>query len=135
MSMSDPISDMLTRLRNANRLGKEVVIMPSSNLKKALADALRREGFIEDVAESLAEEGRPHRNLRVTLKYGPDGERVMQFLDRVSRPGRRVYAGSDTLPRVLNGMGCAILSTSRGVLSDRECRRERVGGEVLCRVG
>jgi len=135
MSMSDPVADMLTRIRNANRLGQPIVVMPSSKLKVSIADALKREGYIDQFEVTTPEEGRPHRNLTVTLRYGPDGERVIQFLDRVSKPGRRIYAAADNMPRVLSGMGSCIISTNRGVKSDRECRAERVGGEILCRVG
>lgn len=135
MAMSDPIADMLTRIRNANRLGQEVVMMPSSKLKVGLAEALKREGFIDSYQESQPEPSKPHRQLILNLKYGPNGERVIQFIDRVSKPGRRVYAGVEGLPRVLSGLGCSILSTSRGVMSDRECRQNRVGGEILCRIG
>lgn len=135
MAMSDPVADMLTRIRNANRLGNNVVMIPASKLKVAIAEALKREGYIEQFEEVRPENGKPHRNLLITLRYGPDGEKVIQFIDRVSKPGRRVYANSQNMPRVLNGMGCCIVSTNRGVKSDRECRAERVGGEVLCRVG
>jgi small subunit ribosomal protein S8 len=135
MSMSDPIADMLTRIRNAVRLGAEVVVMPSSKLKAGIAAALQREGFIEGFSQSASEKNAALTLLQVNLKYGPNGEQVIQFLDRVSKPGRRVYAGATGLPRVLSGMGCSIVSTSRGVKSDRECRAEKVGGEVLCRVG
>ena len=134
MSTTDPIADMLTRIRNANRLGAEVVTMPGSKLKTALADALKREGFITDYQSSTSSDG-PQTRLTVTLKYGPDGERVIQFIDRISTPGRRIYAGRQSMPRVLSGMGCAILSTNKGVLSDRECKNVGVGGEVICHVG
>ena len=135
MGMTDPIGDMLTRIRNASRLRREVVVMPGSKLKTAVASALKREGFIEDFSSKLVEEGRPHTQLTITLRYGPDGEHVIQFIDRVSKPGRRVYAPADSIPKVLSGMGCSILSTSRGVMSDRECKKEKVGGEILCRIG
>ncbi len=135
MAMSDPIADMLTRIRNAVRLGAPAVAMPSSRLKVAIAEALMREGFIGTFAEQADEKVPAKKLLRIELKYGPNGERVIQFIDRVSKPGRRVYAGAEGLPRILSGMGCSIISTSKGVKSDRECRRDRVGGEVLCRVG
>lgn len=135
MSMTDPIADMLTRIRNANANGADVVAMPSSALKIGLAQALAREGYINSYEEGQLEAGRPHRTLKLNLRYGPNGERVIQFIDRVSTPGRRVYAPVKGLPRVLSGMGCTILSTSKGVLSDRECRQQQVGGEILCKVG
>lgn len=135
MSMNDPIADMLTRIRNASRLGRDVVLMPASKLKVAVAEALQREGFIDSFGVSQVDESKPHTTLRLNLKYGPNGERVIQFIDRVSKPGRRVYAQVGNLPRVLSGMGCSILSTSHGVLSDRECRQSNVGGEIICRIG
>jgi small subunit ribosomal protein S8 len=135
MSMTDPIADMFTRIRNAARLGVEIVMMPSSRLKVGIAEALKREGFIDAFSETPDAHNSAARVLTLTLRYGPNGERVIQFIDRVSKPGRRVYAGADRLPRVLSGMGCTILSTSKGVKSDRECRKENIGGEILCRVG
>ncbi len=135
MSMNDPVADMLTRIRNANRNRAQIVAMPSSRMKEGIAAALQREGFINDFEVAQAQTDSPHKTLRLSLRYGPDGERIIQFLDRASKPGRRIYSGVTTLPRVLGGMGCAILSTNRGILSDRECRKERVGGEILCLVG
>jgi small subunit ribosomal protein S8 len=132
MSMNDPISDMLTRIRNANRNLANEVRIPYSKLKHELANVLRREGYVNEVATDG--EG-THRELVLRLRYGPDGENVMHRIDRVSRPGRRVYSNVDEIPRVRGGMGICILSTSRGVLSDREARKQRVGGEVLCKVG
>lgn len=134
MSTTDPISDMLTRIRNANSLGHEVVAMPSSKLKLGIAEALKREGYISSCQVVRPTMGKPHQQLTLTLKYGPDGEKVIQYIDRVSRPGRRVYSGGKAVPRVLSGLGISILSTSRGVLSDREARQQNVGGEVLCTV-
>ena len=129
--MTDPIADTLTRVRNAIAVRKEPVEMPASNEKVGVADVLRREGYIEDykVAEY---EGK--RTLKVYLKYGPVGENLIRELKRVSKPGRRVYRGVDELPRVANGIGTAIISTSEGIMSDRQCRKMHVGGEVLCTV-
>jgi small subunit ribosomal protein S8 len=128
---SDPIADMLTRIRNALRVQAGQVVMPTSHLKAAIAKVLADEGYIRGFDQTgQGKEGR----LRVDLKYGERGEAVIQSLRRVSKPGRRVYRGAGELPRVLNGLGIAIISTPQGVLSDRECRRRRVGGEVLCTV-
>lgn len=132
MSMNDPISDMLTRIRNATRNHADSVIMPYSKLKSELANVLRREGFINEV-RTQGEDAK--RELVLTLRYGPDGEYLIHRLDRVSKPGRRVYSGANSIPRVRGGLGICILSTSKGVLSDRECRKQQVGGEVLCKVG
>jgi small subunit ribosomal protein S8 len=130
--MNDPISDMLTRIRNANSNNADEVRIPYSKLKHELANVLRREGYVNEVR---VEGDDVHRMLALILRYGPDGETVIHRLDRVSRPGRRVYSSATEIPRVRGGMGICILSTSRGVLSDRECRKQRVGGEVLCKVG
>ena len=132
MSMNDPISDMLTRIRNATRNGASEVGVPYSKLKHDLANVLRREGYVNGV--KVDGEG-PKRQIVVALRYGPDGEHVIHNLDRVSKPGRRVYSHANKIPRVRGGMGICILSTSKGVLSDRECRKQQVGGEVLCKVG
>jgi small subunit ribosomal protein S8 len=129
--LTDPIADMLTRIRNAVRVERPYVDMPVSNLKRGLADVLKREGFIWDWKEV---EGAPVQQLRLELKYGPNGEHVIRHIRRVSKPGRRVYAGSDDLRPVLDGMGIAVVSTSKGVISDREARQKNVGGEVLCEV-
>ncbi len=129
--MTDPIADMLTRIRNAYRIDREKVDVPASRLKEGLAEALKREGFIADWKRS--QEG-AKASLRIYLKYGPRGEKVLNSLVRVSKPGRRIYAGAGSVPVVRKGMGVAILTTPKGVLSDRECRREKVGGEVLCTV-
>jgi len=131
VSMTDPIADMLTRIRNANVVRRRQVDVPGSRLKRAIAQILREEGYLENV-QWLEEGGRPI--LRLTLKYGPDRRRVITGLRRVSKPGRRVYVGKDELPRVMGGLGVAILSTSRGLMTDRRARREGVGGEVLCYV-
>jgi len=128
---SDPIADMLTRIRNAVRAGLREVKIPASRLKIEMARVLKAEGYIADF--DRIEDGR-QGILRIRLKYGPQGEPVITELKRVSKTGCRDYRGVEDLPRVLNGMGIAIVSTSQGVLSDRECRRRRIGGEVLCTV-
>jgi len=129
--MTDPVADMLTRLRNAVRVERPHVDIPLSKLKRGVADALKREGYIWDWEEIPA---KPAGNLRVHLKYGPNGERVIRHIKRVSRPGRRVYSGSTELKPILGGLGISILSTSRGVISDREARQRKLGGEVLCEI-
>jgi small subunit ribosomal protein S8 len=129
--MTDPIADMLTRLRNANTNRQKRVTMPASKLKVGIAQVLKDEGFIEDYG---VEPAKPSSRLVISLKYGRDGEAVIRRVDRVSKPGRRVYAGNRELPPVLRGLGIQILSTPKGVLSDRVARRERIGGEVLARV-
>ena len=131
MSMSDPIADLLTRIRNASRAEHEKVDIPSSKLRVRLAEILKEEGFIKNFR--LIEDKR-QGVLRVYLKYGPGQERVISGLRRVSKPGRRRYVGADRIPSVLGGMGVAILSTPQGVLTDRESRKAKVGGEVLCYV-
>jgi small subunit ribosomal protein S8 len=129
--MTDPIADMLTRIRNAVRVEKTHVDMPLSKVKRGLAEVLKREGYIWDW-EAIAAE--PSQCLRLHLKYGPNGERVIRHVRRVSKPGRRVYSGAAKLRPVLGGLGITIISTSRGVISDREARRRKLGGEVLCEV-
>jgi small subunit ribosomal protein S8 len=129
MTMTDPIADMLTRIRNANLVGHEKVEIPGSNIKRAIAEILKREGFIRD-AEFIADE--KQGVIRLFLKYGKTQERVITGLKRISKPGLRVYANHDNLPRVLGGLGTAVISTSQGIMSDKEARRARVGGEVLC---
>ena len=129
--MTDPIADMLTRIRNAVRVEKTHVDMPLSKVKRGLAEVLKREGYIWDWEEI---EARPSDCLRVHLKYGPNGERVIRHVRRVSKPGRRVYSGAARLRPVLGGLGITIISTSRGVISDREARQRKLGGEVLCEV-
>jgi small subunit ribosomal protein S8 len=133
MSMTDPIADMLTRLRNGNVAFHDDVRMPSSKLKEALAHILEREGYIEgfDVADNS--DG-PGRTLTVHMKYTPERARTISGIQRVSKPGLRVYRKADGLPRVLGGLGVAVLSTSQGLMTDREARERRVGGEVLCYV-
>ncbi len=129
--MTDPIADMLTRIRNAVRVERPYVDVPTSRVKRGIADVLKREGFIWDWKDVEAE---PVSQLRLELKYGPNGERVIQQIKRLSKPGRRVYSHSKELKPVLGGMGICIISSSRGVISDREARRDNVGGEVLCEV-
>jgi len=131
MSLSDPIADMLTRIRNAYRARHEVVNVRASKTCEGICRVLKQEGYIDDYRR--VEDNRQGL-LRVYLKYGPRGEDVLLELKRVSKPGRRVYCGVGDLPRPLNGMGIAVVSTSRGVLSDRQCREGNVGGEVLCTV-
>jgi small subunit ribosomal protein S8 len=129
--VTDPIADMLTRIRNANIVYREVVDVPASRMKRALADILKQEGYIRDY--ELIEDGK-QGVLRIHLKYGANRERVISGLKRISRPGLRVYAGYDELPRVLGGLGIAIISTSRGVMTEKQAREQRIGGEVLCYV-
>jgi small subunit ribosomal protein S8 len=146
--MTDPIADMLTRIRNANRIERPAVDMPATKLKEHIAQVLKDEGFILDyhVGKMVEEQGRttfqalgegetgPKLILRIFLKYGPEGERVIRHLARASRPGRRLYRGYADLKPVLDGLGIAILSTSRGVMSDRQAKAQRLGGELLCTV-
>lgn len=129
--MTDPVSDLLTRMRNAISIERPFVDAPHSRLKQGIAEALKREGFVWEVS---VVEGAPRSTLRVDLKYGPNGEKVIQHLKRVSTPGRRVYCGVEDLPNVLQGLGTCLLSTNQGVLSGREAREKNVGGEVLCEV-
>src|SRR3954449_6272065 len=131
--MTDPIADMLTRLRNANTAFHDEVLMPSSKQKEALARILEREGYITGF-EVDSDDTRPGRRLKIVLKYTPDRKRTISGLRRVSKPGLRVYSKADGVPRVLGGMGIAILSTNQGLMTDREARQRRVGGEVLCQV-
>lgn len=149
--MTDPIADMLTRIRNANEIERPFVEMAATNLKVALAKVLLEEGFVlgyrtgkyvETTTESgttkdfveVEKLGEPHVVLQVFLKYGPDGEKVIRHIERYSKPGRRVYQGYKDVRRVLDGLGIAILSTSKGVMSDRQAKKAKVGGEVLCTV-
>ena len=129
--MTDPIADALTRLRNANTAGHEKVDIPSSGLKVEIMRVLKDEGFVSDY--KVIDDQR-QGILRVYLRYGPGNERVLRGIVRTSKPGLRVYTGAHKLPRVLSGLGIAILSTSQGVMTDREARRQGVGGEVLCHV-
>jgi len=128
MSMSDPISDMLTRIRNAQVVGHTEVSMPASKLKASIAQVLKDEGYIEDFA---LRDDAGKKELRIGLKYYA-GRPVIERLERVSKPGLRVYKGRNDIPKVMNGLGVAILSTSRGVMTDRKARADGVGGEVLC---
>jgi small subunit ribosomal protein S8 len=133
MTMTDPLADMLTRIRNANVVMHDSVRMPSSKLKEALAAILEREGYITGYAVT-DDPGRPGRILEISMKYTPDRARTISGLRRVSKPGLRVYTKADRLPRVLGGLGVAVLSTSQGLMTDREARQRRMGGEVLCYV-
>jgi small subunit ribosomal protein S8 len=126
--MTDPIADMLTRIRNANTVYRETVDVPASRMKLAIAQILKDEGFIRDF--EVLEDG-VRGTIRIYLKYGPRREKVITGLKRISKPGLRVYARHDELPRVLGGLGIAVISTSRGVMTDKEARRQHVGGEVL----
>lgn len=129
--MTDPIADMLTRIRNAVRVEHPHVEMPTSKVKRGLADVLKREGYIWDWVET---DDVPVKQIRLELKYGPSGERVIQSIKRVSKPGRRIYSKSNDLRPILNGMGISVISTSGGVISDREARQKNIGGEVLCEI-
>jgi small subunit ribosomal protein S8 len=133
MTMTDPIADMLTRLRNANVAFHDEVRMPSSKLKEALAAVLQREGYVAGWS-SANDPSRPGKVLTVQMKYTPERARSIAGIQRVSKPGLRVYTQADKLPRVLGGLGVAVLSTSQGLMTDREARERRVGGEVLCYV-
>jgi small subunit ribosomal protein S8 len=147
--MTDSLADMLTRIRNANRIERPAVDMPATKLKARVAQVLKDEGFILDyqLGEMVADEsgaetftpkpitgGGPKAILRVFLKYGPDGEKVIRSIERASRPGRRLYRRADQIKPVLDGLGIAVVSTNRGVLSDRQARAQKVGGELLCTV-
>ncbi|HZU78975.1 MAG TPA: 30S ribosomal protein S8 [Acidimicrobiales bacterium] len=133
MTMTDPIADMLTRIRNANTAMHDTTRMPSSKLKENLARLLEREGYIAGFSVSPSTKG-PGNVLEIKLKYSPDRARTIAGLRRISKPGLRIYAQADRMPRVLGGMGVAVLSTSQGLMTDREARKKRVGGEVLCYV-
>ena len=132
MNNQDPIADMLTRIRNANRVGRRMVLIPKSKICLGIAQVLRDEGYIEeyDSIEDASGQGQ----IRVKLKYSMAGEKVIHEIDRASKPGRRIYRGVGDLPRILNGMGIAVVSTSKGVMSDRRAREQNVGGELLCTV-
>ena len=129
--MTDPIADMLTRIRNAQRMGHETLTLPASKLKQRLADVLAAEGYVQSVA--FSDDGR-QGELTITLKYGHDKLPAINELKRVSRPGRRVYVAVNEIPRVKNGLGIAVLSTSHGLVADRDARKNKVGGELLCTV-
>mgnify|MGYP003564373012 FL=1 len=128
----DPIADMLTRIRNANALNHPTVSMPSSKMKVGIATILLNEGFISNFKEDKASDGK--KTLEIALKYGPNNEKVINGLRRISKPGLRVTADSKHLPLVLRGLGIAIISTSKGLLTDKACRQANVGGEVVCYV-
>lgn len=146
--MTDSLADMLTRIRNANRIERPAVDMPASRLKANVAQVLKEEGFIYDFAvgevakdengvpqfQPASDLSKPKLVLRVFLKYGPEGERVIRYIERASRPGRRLYVHSKKLKPVLDGLGISILSTSKGVMSDRRARAQKLGGEMLCTV-
>ena len=129
--MTDPIADMLTRIRNAVRVERPHVDMPLSKVKRGVAEVLKREGYIWDFSEVATEQ---FPRLRIELKYGPNGERVIRHIRRISKPGHRIYNRATDLRPILNGLGITIISTSRGVISDREARQRNLGGEVLCEV-
>ena len=131
MSMNDPLADMLTRIRNASNARFQTVEMPLSKIKTGVARVLKEEGYIEDY--EVIEEG-PQGSLKIRLKYGPNNERVITGIRRASKPGRRLYTKSDRIPTVMSGLGVAVLTTSKGVMTDRAARREHVGGELLCEV-
>ena len=131
MTMTDPLADMLTRIRNGNVAMHDTVRMPSSKLKEALAAILQREGYIQGY-DLTDDPSRPGRTLEIQMKYTPERARTISGIRRVSKPGLRVYTKADRLPRVLGGLGMAVLSTSQGLMTDREARERRVGGEILC---
>ena len=131
MSLSDPIADMLTRIRNALRINKKQVIVKASNICEGIAAVLKKEGYIEDF--DRIDDGK-QGILRVTLKYDVEGQPIISDVARTSKPGKRIYSSVEQLPHVLDGMGIAIVSTSKGVMSDRDCRAAKVGGEILCTV-
>jgi small subunit ribosomal protein S8 len=133
MTMTDPIADMLTRIRNANSAMFDTVRMPGSKLKESLASILEREGFIAGYHVEPNTE-KPGTTLEITLKYSGDRTRTIAGIKRISKPGLRIYARADGIPRVLGGMGVAVVSTSQGLLTDREARKKHLGGEVLCHV-
>lgn len=132
MTTTDPISDMLARIRNAGMAYLEEVAIPASGVKKQIADVLQKEGYVKSVR--IDDSDAPKNKLVIEMKYGPERERTITGLKRVSKPGRRVFAGRDNLPRVQGGLGVAIISTSQGVMTDKQAARKGVGGEVLCYV-
>ncbi len=127
----DPIADMLTRIRNANSNKHESVLVPNSKTKRAIADILKEEGYISSYSEKVVD---GVKMMEIALKYGPNGEKVIQGLKRISKPGLRIYANVEQLPKVLNGLGIAIVSTSKGIMTDKNARKLNVGGEVLAYV-
>jgi small subunit ribosomal protein S8 len=131
MSLSDPIADMLTRIRNALRINRKQVLVKASKICEGIATVLRKEGYIEDF--DRIDDGKQGL-LRVTLKYNVEGRPVISEITRTSKPGRRIYSSVEKLPHVLEGMGIVIVSTSKGIMSDKECRTAKIGGEILCKV-
>ena len=131
MTMTDPIADMLTRIRNANTVGHETVEIPASKMKKAIAEILKEEGYITDF--DVIEDDKQGM-IKVTMKYGANKERVFSGIKKISKPGLKVYAKANDVPKVLGGLGIAIISTSKGIVSDKEARKLGVGGEVICYV-
>tara|TARA_B100000579_G_C22739072_1_gene808169 strand:- start:202 stop:600 length:399 start_codon:yes stop_codon:yes gene_type:complete len=131
MSMTDPVADMLTRIRNGLSVDKRFVDIPSSNLKKRIAFVLKQENYIEDF---MFVQDKVKSSIRIFLKYDHSGKAVITGIQRVSKPGRRIYVGGDQIPRVLDGLGIAILSTSKGVISNKTAKRMHIGGEVLCNI-
>lgn len=132
MSMTDPVADLLTRIRNALRARKERLDVPHSRLKEAVVDVLLREGYL--LEKQVVEVDAARRVMRIRLKYGPDGEKILSHIERVSSPGCRVYAGAGELKKVQGGLGISVVSTSRGLMSDREARTKKLGGEVLAAI-
>jgi small subunit ribosomal protein S8 len=134
MAMTDPVSDFLTRLRNAAKAQHQDVIMPASNLKREIARILKEQGYIEDWSVQAARDNRPGEELTVTLKYTEDRKPVISGMERASRPGRRIYVDHNHIPRIQGGMGTAIISTSKGVMTGHDARLQGIGGEVVARV-
>ena len=132
MNMTDPIADMLTRIRNALQAGHEEVAVPASKVKIEIAKILKEEGYINNY--KVEGEAAKDKAIKIELKYGPDGQKVITGLKRISKPGLKVYAKQNAIPRVLNGLGIAIISTSKGLMTDREARKEKLGGEVIAYV-
>ena len=132
MAHSDPVSDMLTRIRNAVKATHETVVIPASKLKIKIAEVLKREGYISSY--EVTDNGPVDKTIKLILKYGPRGEKLITGIKRISKPGLRVYTRSNDLPRVLGGLGISIISTSRGLKTDREAKKEKIGGEVLCQL-
>ncbi|SHM85559.1 SSU ribosomal protein S8P [Caldanaerovirga acetigignens] len=131
MAVTDPIADLLTRIRNANNAGHPTVEVPCSKIKRAIVETLKNEGFIQDY--EIIEDGK-QGIIKIYLKYGPNKERVITGIKRISKPGLRIYVRKDQIPKVLGGLGIAILSTSKGIMTDKQARKEGVGGEVICYV-
>lgn len=135
MSMSDPIADMLTRIRNANTARFDTVLVPASKMKKSIAEILKREGYIADCEIIPSEKNSKFEDIKITLKYRDNKQtRILTGIERVSKPGLRIYSGKEDLPQVLNGLGIAIVTTNEGVMTDREARSRGIGGEILARV-